>query len=115
MKLIIITIVVILSLIYILFIRRPRIIEEKFGDILSIKRTNDVVDLKRQFDNVIEYSNEPNGRMGLDKCIEGCHGYCVEYGMTGDAHCYPVQPHEEKNFYGDIVPNEVKLSYPNIE
>jgi hypothetical protein len=96
-------------------VRRPRIIEETFGDILSVKKTLDVIDIDKQFDDIIEYSNDPDGRIGLDKCIEGCHGYCVEYGMTGDAHCYPVKAYEEKNFYGNVVPNEVKLSYPNVE
>lgn len=88
---------------------------EHFGDPVSLKKTIDVLDLSNQFDDIIEYQNEPDGRIGLDKCIENCNGYCVEFGMTGDAHCFPVRPYEEKDFYGMIVQNDRKLSFPNID
>jgi hypothetical protein len=68
-----------------------------------------------QFEDIIAYDNDPNGRMGLDKCIEKCQGYCVEFGQTGDAMCYPVKPEKPKDFSGLIVSNDNKLSFPNVE
>lgn len=46
------------------------------------------------FDNVTGYINDdlnanPNALTGLDKCINQCNGYCVEYGLTGNAMCFP--------------------------
>jgi hypothetical protein len=40
--------------------------------------------------DVTYYDNDDDGRLGLDKCIEKCkNGSCVEYGVTGHAHCFP--------------------------
>jgi len=88
---------------------------EHFGDPLSVRKPSDILDLSHQFDDIIEYQNDPDGRIGLDKCIEGCNGYCVEYGLTGDSHCFPVHQQEDKDFYGMIVQNDRKLSFPNID
>jgi hypothetical protein len=46
------------------------------------------------FDNVIGYVNDdlnenPHGLTGLDKCIVNCNGKCVEFGLTGNAMCFP--------------------------
>jgi len=43
------------------------------------------------FDNVIMYSGDKTleGELGLEKCINKCNGMCVEYGITGDAFCFP--------------------------
>lgn len=90
-------------------------IQETFGDPITIKKTHDILDLNNQFDDIIEYNNDQNGRIGLDKCIEGCNGYCVEFGLTGDAHCFPIQDDTTKDFYGLIVQNDRKLSFPNID
>ncbi len=30
-----------------------------------------------------------DGELGLEKCIKKCKGMCVEFGMTGDAYCFP--------------------------
>jgi hypothetical protein len=88
---------------------------EGFGDPVSVKKTPDIIDVTKMFDDIIVYDNDPDGRIGLDKCIENCKGYCVEYGQTGDAYCYPVTEQKEKDFYGMIIPNERKLAYPNVE
>lgn len=89
--------------------------KEKFGDIVSVKTTPDILDLKQQFDDMIVYDNDPDGRIGLDKCIERCNGYCVEFGQTGSAYCFPARPPIKKDFDGLIVQNEQKLSFPNVE
>jgi hypothetical protein len=111
MKLLIIFItVIILILGYILILQK----KEFFGDIVSVKQIPDILDLKQQFDDLIVYDNDADGRIGLDKCIENCHGYCVEFGQTGSAYCYPVKEHIPKDFTGGIVQNEQKLAFPNI-
>lgn len=113
MILIITCIVLILVLIYVLFVRKP--IEENFGDPVSVKKTPDILDLKQQFDDIITYDNDPNGRIGLDKCIEKCNGYCVEFGLTGSAYCFPAREPTVKDFNGMIVQNDRKLSFPSLE
>lgn len=110
---IIICILLIIGLSYFLFFSRQY--EEKFGDEVSVKKTPDVLDLKQQFEDLIGYDNDPNGRIGLDKCIEKCKGYCVEFGLTGSAYCYPEHGPEKKDFYGLVVQNDNKLSFPNVE
>lgn len=113
MILIIICIVLILVLTYVLFIRKP--IEENFGDPMTVKKTPEILDLKQQFDDIITYDNLPDGRIGLDRCIENCNGYCVEYGITGSANCFPAREPSVKDFTGMIVPNDKKISFPNLE
>lgn len=87
---------------------------EKFGDIVLAKTTPDILDLRQQFDDLIVYDNDADGRIGLDKCIEKCNGYCVEFGQTGSAYCFPAREPQSKDFNGVIVPNEQKLAYPNL-
>lgn len=41
------------------------------------------------FDDVTTYGNDWDGRLGLDKCLEVCNGVCLEYGVTGNALCFP--------------------------
>lgn len=113
MILIVICIILLFVLGYLLFVKNSY--EEKFGDELSVPRKTNVVDLKNQFEDIIVYDNDTTGRLGLDKCIEGCNGYCVEYGQTGDAVCYPVKPEKPKDFSGLIVSNDNKLSFPNVD
>jgi hypothetical protein len=113
MILIIICVIIIIILSYFLFVSNHY--EEKFGDPLSVPRKSNIVDLKNKFEDIISYDNDPNGRLGLDKCIENCRGYCVEYGQTGDAICFPVQPEQPKDFSGLVVSNDNKLSFPNVE
>ena len=75
------------------------------------------------FRDVIVYENDPNGRMGLDKCYDNKTGYCVEYGQTGIAYYYPdIMPYD---YYGAVVNESLTLderrqpitgsvSYPNL-
>ena len=110
---IIVCVIVILILIYIILVKLH--IVEGFGDEITVKKTHDILDLSKQFDDLITYENDADGRIGLDKCIENCNGYCVEYGLTGVAHCFPARDPQVKNFDGLIVQNDRKLSFPNIE
>ena len=43
------------------------------------------------FEDVNLYESEPvvDGEYGLEKCIKNCKGMCVEFGITGDAYCFP--------------------------
>ena len=41
------------------------------------------------FDDVTIYDNDADGRLGLDKCLEANCGVCLEYGVTGNALCFP--------------------------
>jgi hypothetical protein len=73
------------------------------------------MDITKQFEDLVVYENLANGRLGLDRCIENCKGYCVEYGLTGSAYCFPVKPTQPKNFDGMVLPNERQLAYPRME
>lgn len=81
-------------------------------------KTPNIFDINKQFSEVIVYENDTDGRMGLDKCLEYCTptgGTCTEYGISGNAWCYPVVKYEPKNFRDDIsAPNETKLTYVNM-
>lgn len=83
-----------------------RTVTEGFGDEVSVKQTHEILDLTKQFTDMIVYDNDADGRIGLDKCIEQCNGYCVEQGQTGSANCFPAREPEVKDFEGGIVPNE---------
>jgi hypothetical protein len=102
----------ILVLVYVLCIRKPS--NENFGDPLSVRKTADILDMSQQFEDMIVYDNQLDGRMGLDRCVEHCKGYCVENGQTGSAFCFPVRKPVVKDYYGMIVQNEQKLSFPNL-
>lgn len=46
------------------------------------------------FENVITYINDdlwlnPLGQTGVHKCKKECTGRCVEYGISGQAMCFP--------------------------
>lgn len=48
------------------------------------------------FKDVVYYENDirgdARGRIGLDKCLENCNGTCLEFGITGNAYCFPSTP-----------------------
>ena len=62
------------------------------------------------FSDVILYKgdNTLEGELGLEKCIKKCKGMCVEYGITGDAYCYPEEYLEVKNKYLESINSELK-------
>lgn len=51
------------------------------------------------FDDVTTYDNDPDGRLGLDKCLEANCGVCLEYGVTGNALCFPKTKPLGNNIY----------------
>ena len=90
---------------------------KKFGDPLST--TYQYRTLEEQFPDVIAYDNNPDlSRMGLDKCYEQADkegGYCVEYGITGNAWYFPETKEREKNYKTDNnSQNSTKLTYANM-
>lgn len=107
--------IVIAILVLIVVYKYQTQITELFGDDTSVQKIPDIIDLTKQFEDLVVYNNDPDGRIGLDKCIENCKGYCVEYGLTGSAYCFPVKETTPKDFDGMIVQNEQKLSFPNVE
>jgi uncharacterized protein YxeA len=79
------------------------------------------------YSDVIVYDNdnqEGYGRSGLDKCLEYCKGTCLEYGVTGIAHCFPRDNSIKRNYYTTLRDKEyeteeidragTKISYPNL-
>ena len=60
---------------------------------------------------------------GIDKCYEYCEskgGKCVEFGVTGNAWCYPKENYKLNNFTTDLYANtsnpsnENKLIFENM-
>ena len=76
------------------------------------------------FRDVIVYQNDPDGRSGLDKCLDNKTGTCVPWGVsTGIAWYYP--PDVPYDYYGEVInstltPLEKRestigtISYPNL-
>ncbi|ARF08828.1 hypothetical protein Catovirus_1_878 [Catovirus CTV1] len=60
------------------------------------------------FDDVTTYENDEDGRLGLDKCIAANCGVCLEYGLTGNALCFPKKEPLGKNY------NTVDLNWNKI-
>lgn len=89
----------------------------KFGD--PISTTYRYKTLEEQFPEIIAYDNDYKTlRMGLDKCAEECipnGGQCVEFGITGNAWCFPKIEEKEKNYKTDLDDQyQTKLSYPDM-
>ena len=89
----------------------------KFGD--PISTTYRYKTLEEQFPEIIAYDNDYKTlRMGLDKCAEECipnGGQCVEFGITGNAWCFPKVDKKEINYKTGIDDqNQTKLSYPDM-
>lgn len=86
----------------------------KFGDPLSTSYQYRTIE--EQFPDVIAYDNDTETlRMGLDKCAEQCipkGGTCVEFGVTGNAWCYPKTTNKQKETV-DIQNNSV-YTYANM-
>lgn len=114
---IIISLIIVISLLY-LYINYINV--EKFGDPISnTYKAHTILDVAKQFPDIVIFNNDYDGRIGLDKCIEYSEnkkgGKCVEYGLTGNTMYFPEISYPEKNFKDDInEPNETKLSYPTF-
>lgn len=83
----------------------------KFSSKLSqkgIKQGSDALD-GMLFEDVNLYQSEAviDGELGLEKCIKNCKGMCVEFGMTGDAYCFPSNYAETSNKYTETVKSQM--------
>lgn len=61
------------------------------------------------FEDVNLYQSEPvvDGELGLEKCIKDCKGMCVEFGMTGDAYCFPSDYADISKKYTETVKSQM--------
>jgi len=41
------------------------------------------------FDDVSYYPNDKDGTTGWIKCKQQCPGHCIEFGVSGNAYCFP--------------------------
>ena len=57
------------------------------------------------FRNVLVYDNDPDGRLGLDRCLDNKVGYCIEYGYSGVGYYYP--PIYDNLSFGDAITSEL--------
>ena len=112
MNVFIVLLIVIIIFIFIFYLNN---LNEKFDDIINIERTpsylNDAL-----FDDIIPYENDEEGRLGLDKCLEYCNGTCLEYGITGNANCFP-QVNEFGSNYNTVLPffADLESDYDDVE
>jgi hypothetical protein len=51
------------------------------------------------------------GELGLEKCIKTCKGMCVEYGVTGDAFCFPSADASNKEKYTKTVKEKYSFKF----
>ena len=149
---------IILIIIFIIIIKIVKL--EKFNNIPDLSKTNDkqnlsdidnitsynpnikrkptasFIEITKQFPEVSIFENDPDFRLGLDKCYEykknnNNKGNCVEYGLTGNAWYFPkvdidyrnikykaIKSNQQNDF--EIInvdernlnePNQSKLSY----
>jgi hypothetical protein len=73
---------------------------KKFDDLRKVKPLNLLTE-DILFKDIVPYENQIDGRLGLDMCLEKCNGTCVEYGVTGNAYCFPDENKEiiKSTFY----------------
>jgi len=57
--------------------------------------------------NLYESEHTVDGELGLEKCIKNCKGMCVEFGMTGDAYCFPEDYADISKKYTDSVKSQM--------
>jgi hypothetical protein len=61
---------------------------------------NDLLD-DSLFNHVVTYENDDDpydsgSKLGIEKCLENCAGKCVEFGVTGIGHCFPLSDDDAK-------------------
>lgn len=64
------------------------------------------------FEDVLMHHSDPllDGELGVEKCIKSCKGMCVEYGMTGDAYCFPSEYAQVADKYTKTIQTELETS-----
>jgi hypothetical protein len=100
---IITNILFIIIIILLLFINTYKLNNEMFDNnilnqdipkVLNPYNSNNTMEYDPHFDDVILYKNDETGflanqEMGLTKCIKDPKCICVEFGITGNAFCFP--------------------------
>ncbi len=81
-------IILIILLLIAFFLFKKNNNENFLSAIKKIERTPSYLD-DPLFSDIIPYDNDEDGRLGLDKCLANCNGVCLEYGVTGNANCFP--------------------------
>lgn len=84
--------IIILFLLIILLISLAKKNKEKFGGIkLEYIKSGTVSFDDKLFDDVTMYKSDLKDlqKAGIYECLEKCKGTCVEYGITGNAFCFP--------------------------
>ncbi len=87
------------------FIRKIENFEQvTFGDTIARLRKHSeeeglAIKNDSLFQDVIFYDNDENlsysinnkkeGKTGLEKCLAECDGRCIEFGVSGNANCFP--------------------------
>jgi len=64
------------------------------------------------FSDVVFYMGDGTleGEIGLEKCLKQCkNGNCVEYGVTGDAYCFPNDYESVKKKFSDTIKDKMSL------
>lgn len=65
--------------------QKPQLLDDKlFADVQT-------------YDNT--YYKDGAVELGLNKCLKACTGTCLEYGVTGVAHCFPKTKALGMNYY----------------
>jgi hypothetical protein len=89
----------------------PKTTNQTFSNILpqkGVREKSDALD-GMLFEDVNLYQSEPvvDGELGLEKCIKNCKGMCVEFGMTGDAYCFPSDYADISKKYTQTIQSEM--------
>jgi hypothetical protein len=74
----------------------------------GVRQNSDALD-GMLFEDVNLYESEHvvDGELGLEKCIKNCKGMCVEFGMTGDAYCFPYDYADISNKYTETIKSQM--------
>jgi len=86
-----------------------------FSDIKKkfVKPGKNIID-DALFSDVVLYQSDTdvNGILGLDRCHQKCTGRCVEYGITGDAHCFPKNDSDViKNYKNKLIQTTTTINH----
>jgi glutamate formiminotransferase len=84
--------IIILFLLIFVLISLAKKNKEKFGGIkLEYIKSGTVSFDDKLFNDVTMYKSDMKDlqKAGIYECLEKCKGTCVEYGVTGNAFCFP--------------------------
>lgn len=84
--------IIILFLLMFVLISLAKKNKEKFGGIkLEYIKSGSVSFDDKLFNDVTMYKSDMKDlqKAGIYECLEKCKGTCVEYGVTGNAFCFP--------------------------